>query len=105
MGVFTLWGGMNAVITVGSDTLADEGPLDDEVVEQAIALELAARIELYGGLTAYCRDFDLDRRNTARYLTGRRTPTLPQLMRHLANLNVGYADFFASVDERVRGNH
>ena len=74
---------------------------DDEAIERAIAEEFADRIQTYGGLNAYCRDFNIDKRNFSRYLKEKRTPTLPKLMQHLANMGVPYGEFFDSVNERV----
>lgn len=98
-GVFDLFGGVNTMIAVGSGTVSAVGMTDDE----ALAAELAARIEAYGGLNAYCRDFDVDKRNFARYLKGSRVPGTPQLMQILRNLGVPFGEFFESADRRTHG--
>jgi hypothetical protein len=89
------------MLSVGSAAGNAVGMTDDETLEQAIAAELAARVDAFGGINAYTSAYNLDKRNFGRYLVGKRTPTLPQLMRHLANLNVEPGDFFDSVNKRV----
>lgn len=90
------------MLSVGSATKNAVGMTDDDkVLEAAIAAELADRVATYGGLHAYARDFEVDRRNMDKYLKGARTPSLPQLLRHLSNLQVTPAEFFDSVNKRV----
>lgn len=71
--------------------------------EEAIAAELSARVEAYGGINKYCRDFEVDKRNFARYLKGTRMPASDVLMRHIRNLGVPFGEFYDSVNERVGG--
>lgn len=92
---------MTTKLSVGSGEKNAVGMTDDEKLEAAIAAELAERVETYGGLHAYSRDFGVDRRNMDKYLKNVRTPTLPQLLKHLSNLKVAPGDFFDSVNERV----
>jgi hypothetical protein len=83
--------------------------ISDEAYEHAIAAEFAARVDAYGGVTAYCEDFGYDRRNFSRYLRGRKLkgrmvpnlPPTPALLRHIANMGVDPAEFFRSVAERA----
>ena len=88
------------MISVGSGTENAVG-MTDEMLEAAIAAELAHRVEVYGGINAYTSAFEVDKRNFARYLKGTRTPTLPQLLRHLSNMGVNPGEFFESVNKRV----
>ena len=88
------------MISVGSANENAVG-MTDEMLEAAIAAELSDRVAAYGGLHAYARDFGVDRRNMDKYLKGVRTPSLPQLLRHLSNLGVNPGEFFESVNKRV----
>lgn len=84
---------------MAGDNISNVGISDQE----AIIAELNYRVEQFGGLTAYVNaNPDVDRRNFHKYLKGR-VPELTQLLRHLRNLNVKPADFFASVDARTHG--
>lgn len=67
---------------------------------EAITAELNERVAAYGGINAYCRDFDLDKRNFNRYLTGRQMQT-PELMRHLRNMGVPIGEFMESAVART----
>jgi hypothetical protein len=83
--------------TASTPTVEAMGMTDEE----AIAVELQARIEAYGGINAYCRDFDLDKRNVARFIK-EGAPKLKPLMAHIRNLGVDPTEFFASADDRAR---
>lgn len=81
----------------GADATLTRVPMTDA---EAITAELNERVAAYGGINAYCRDFDLDKRNFNRYLTGRQMQT-PELMRHLRNMGVPIGEFMESAVART----
>jgi hypothetical protein len=101
------------MISVGSGTVGAVSAIDDEQYDWAISAEIAARVEAYGGLNAYCRDFNLDKRNFSKHIRGRKlggrmVPSVPRtkaLMGHIQNFGITPNEFFDSVNERIdRGN-
>lgn len=86
-----------AATIIGVPMTDPEPPMTDA---EAITAELNARVEAYGGVNAYCRDYDLDKRNFNRYLKGRQMQT-PELMRHLRNMGVSVPEFMESAIART----
>jgi len=106
-GESALWGSMMTMISVGSGTVGGMGN-EEERYDWAITHELKARVDLYGGIGAFCRDFKLDKRNFGKHVNGRvrngvLSPNVPRtstLLGYLARLGVTPNDFFDSVNER-----
>jgi DNA-binding phage protein len=69
--------------------------------EQAIADELALRVDRLGGLYHVAETYGYDRRNLAKYMKGTSTPAPGTLLKLLALLEIDVPDFFRGVVKRL----
>lgn len=96
------------MVSFGSGTVDPMSMDDAERYDWAITRELSDRVDKYGGMNAFSRDFGYDKRNLGKHLHGRSRdgkvqPSIPRtrlLMTYLTNLGVTPDDFFNSVNAR-----
>jgi hypothetical protein len=84
--------------------------MTDDDFNWAISAEITAQVAAYGGVNAYCRDHNYDKRNFSRYLHGRKdragiirpsVPDLPELLRIIASFGITPNDFFEAANSRL----